>query len=76
MEQAERMRCIYLYCKNEQYAEMPAPDLDPAHVSPPKHYWCGKTLDSFGPDGEEACLEGCVPGRACHALSPSVQGSL
>ncbi len=73
MEQAERVRCIYLYCKNEQYEEIPPPDLDPDHVSPPKHYWCGRTLSSFGPDGEEACLEACGPGRSCHAAHTAVQ---
>ena len=29
-------------------------------------FTCLKTHEVFGPDGEDACPEGCVPTRACY----------
>ena len=30
-------------------------------------YWCGKTQENFGPDGEPCGKSNCCSGRACYA---------
>jgi len=30
-------------------------------------YWCGKTQENFGPDGEPCSKGECCSGRACYA---------
>jgi hypothetical protein len=39
----------------------------------PRIWWCGKTLGSFGPDGEVASLEDCQAGRGC--FSEQIEGN-
>jgi hypothetical protein len=29
-------------------------------------FWCTKTLENFGPDGDEADSRECGPGRSCY----------
>jgi len=62
----ELTRCAMLTSKQEQYAELPPVNFDPDHISPPKHYWCQKTMSALGPDYDEAYLEVCQPGRECY----------
>ena len=36
---------------------------DPELKSTP--FWCNKTQDAFGPDGDSACPEDCTTKRSC-----------
>lgn len=64
-----------LTSKTEQYTELAPTTPDPDHITPPRQFWCMKTMIAFGPDEGEAYLETCQPGRACYtAVVPRDSG--
>lgn len=48
----------------EMFYEAPDQESDDAFAS--GAYWCGKTQEPFGPDGEPAEKEACQCGRSCY----------
>lgn len=53
--------CQHLRCK-EMFYDEPGDDGDFSGSV----YWCGKTQEAFGPDGEAAEKRECLPGRSCY----------
>jgi hypothetical protein len=55
--------CIHLCCKTMYYR----PDERPGrlHTSDTQTYWCDKTLERVGPDGEIATPTVCDQARRC-----------
>ena len=57
-----RLPCRYLRCK-EMFYEAPESDDFASGL-----HWCGRTQESFGPDGQPAATEACQAGRPCHRV--------
>lgn len=65
-----RTRCLNLLTK-EAFLGLPE-----AHERPFPHdegiFWCDRTSECLGPDGEEVCVQACAkPGRTCY--EPPIQ---
>lgn len=56
-----QLLCRNLRCKEMFYQEA-LPENDPFASD---IFWCSKTQESFGPDGEPAGKKECCAGRAC-----------
>ena len=57
-------QCKYLRSKEMYYQGLnPEEDAFSSGV-----YWCSKTYEAFGPDGESADRTECCPGRSCYTL--------
>lgn len=57
-----RVPCKYLRTNNMYYSDVGSEDA----ASPDSVYWCTKTHETFGPDGEPASKSECCTGRKCH----------
>ena len=57
-----QIRCRNLRSK-EMYYESPGQEEDEFASGV---YWCGKTQENFGPDGQPASKSECCAGRACY----------
>jgi hypothetical protein len=55
-----RVPCRYLRSK-EMFCEAPEDDSFASGL-----HWCGRTQESFGPDGAPADAESCHRGRGCY----------
>ena len=55
--------CKFLRSK-EMYYETPGEEADDDFAS--DAYWCAKTQEAFGPDGEAAEKSECQCGRSCY----------
>lgn len=70
MEERALPCCLHLRCKSMYYR----PDERPGklHVEDAMGYWCVKTHEPIGPDGELADHGRCQPGRGCHVPAPTL----
>ena len=60
-------RCAHLLCKGRFSGDDPSierPD-DPFGNQLDHYYWCARTMDVVGPDGEIASDPVCDPARTC-----------
>lgn len=55
--------CKFLRSK-EMFYESPRDEMDDEFAG--GAYWCAKTQEAFGPDGEPAEMAGCQCGRSCY----------
>jgi hypothetical protein len=55
-------QCKHLRCK-EMYYKKPGQEHDDFSGNA---FWCSKTQEPFGPDGECCETEECCPGRKCY----------
>jgi hypothetical protein len=60
--------CTDLRCKSMYYRDDERPGM--LHWSNSMGYYCVKTADAVGPDGESALHPDCQPGRSCYKGSP------
>ncbi len=59
----KQLPCKYLRHKAMFYEE---PGQDEREDSASRVYWCARTQEAFGPDGEAAERVDCCPGRSCY----------
>lgn len=65
VEHALRTRCVHLLTK-EAFLGLPEPHEREFEADGPI-WWCDRTSEALGPDGEAACAEDCHgPGRTCY----------
>ena len=58
-----QLLCRNLRCK-EMYYQQTVEEEDPFASNV---YWCAKTQEAFGPDGQAAGKKECCAGRGCYA---------
>ena len=62
---AMRTRCVHLRTK-EQFVGIPS-DHERPFEADDAIFWCDRTFEALGPDGEAACSRECAaPGRTCY----------
>lgn len=62
--------CVHLRCKSMYYRGDERPGM--LHHENAMTYWCAKTNEDVGPDGEAVLHLQCQAGRACHEKAPSI----
>ena len=73
VRKALRTRCVHLKTKRA-YLGLPEAD-DRENPIDTATWWCERTCEPLGPDGEGAEPEGCeAPGRSCYEAPTSLEG--